>query len=290
MDRGFAPAKVNLALHVTGRAGDGYHQLDSLVVFAGVGDQLSATPSADLSLAVDGPFAEGVPRGDANLVLRAARALREARGVRRGAALRLTKSLPHAAGLGSASADAAATLRLLAHLWEVEPLPPTAPEVLALGSDVPACLLAPAPLRLRGRGERLDPLPPLPPCGLVLVNPRVALPTASVFAALAARDNPPLPGPPPPGPAEALAAWLLMQRNDLQAAAEALAPPVGEALALLRRTPGVLAATMSGSGATCVGLARDMGAARAAARAIQLASRNWWVAPAPLLAPEPVPA
>jgi 4-diphosphocytidyl-2-C-methyl-D-erythritol kinase len=284
VDKGFAPAKVNLALHVTGQGPDGYHQLDSLVVFAGAGDQLSAIPARDLTLTVSGPFAAGVPTDDTNLVLRAAWALREARGVQKGAAIRLLKHLPHGAGIGSGSSDAAAAIRLLAKLWEVEPLAPDAPEVLALGSDVPVCLRAPAPMRMRGRGERIEPLPRLPSLGLVLVNPGATLPTRDVFQALATKENPPLPELPEAKRPEDFADWLRTLRNDLQAPAETLAPPVTEALELLRRTPGVLAAVMSGSGATCVGVTKDAGVARNAARIIQLARQGWWVAPAPVLA------
>lgn len=284
VDRGFAPAKVNLALHVTGRRADGYHDLDSLVVFAGAGDQLTVLPAASLSLVVTGPFAAGVPAGEANLVLRAARALAQARGVGKGAAIRLAKLLPHAAGIGSASADAAAAIRLLAAFWGVEPFAPDDPEVLALGSDVPACLMAPRPLRMRGRGEAIEALPPLPACGLVLVNPGVPVPTAAVFAALGPPSGEPLPPLPEAPDPEGLAAWVARARNDLQTPAEALAPSVAEALALLRRQPGVLAAVMSGSGGTCVGITRDVGTARRAARALQIARQGWWVAPAPLLA------
>ncbi len=284
MDKGFAPAKVNLALHVTGLGRDGYHQLDSLVVFAGIGDQITAAPARDLILAVGGPFAQGVPTDGTNLVLRAAHALREARGVTKGAAIRLTKNLPHGAGVGSGSSDAAAALGLLAKLWEVQPLSPDSPEVLALGSDVPVCLRAPAAMRMRGRGEVIDPVPPLPPVGLILVNPGAVLPTRDVFGALTAKTNPPLPALPETRRPEEFAAWLRTVRNDLQAPAEKLAPPVTEALTLLRRTQGVLAAVMSGSGATCVGVTKDAGTARTAARSIQLARQGWWVAPAPLLA------
>ena len=288
MDKGFAPAKVNLALHVTGRGRDGYHQLDSLVVFAGVGDQLSATPSRDLTLSVSGLFSAGVPTGEENLVLRAARALRAARGIEKGAVIRLVKNLPHAAGVGGGSSDAAAALRLLAGLWGVEPLPPEAPEVLALGSDVPVCLRAPGPVRMRGRGEVMDALPTLPACGLVLVNPGVAVATKDAFDRIARRDNPPLPDLPQGRlTPESFVDWLRSTRNDLQAPAEALAPPVADALAQLRKTPGVLLAVMSGSGATCVGVTRDAATARNAARTLQLARQGWWVAPAPLLAAEP---
>ncbi len=291
MDKGFAPAKVNLALHVTGRGGDGYHRLDSVVVFAGTGDQLSAFPARDLSLTVSGPFAAGLPTGEDNLVLRAARALRAARNVDKGAAIRLAKNLPREAGLGGGSSDAAATLRLLAKFWGVDPLAPDAPEVMALGSDVPVCLRAPQPMRMRGRGEALEPLPPLAPGGLVLVNPGVALSTKNVFDRLERRENPPLPDLPAGRLThDAFAAWLRGCRNDLLTPAEALAPAVGEALAQLHRNPAVLFATMSGSGSTCVGLTRDMAAARTVARAIQIARPRWWVAPAPMLVGEPVPA
>lgn len=287
MDKGFAPAKVNLALHVTGQGEDGYHRLDSVVVFAGAGDQLWVLPARELSLAVSGPFAAGLATGDENLVLRAARTLRTARGVEKGAAIRLIKNLPQAAGLGGGSSDAAATLRLLAQFWGVEPLPPDAPEVLALGSDVPVCLHAPAPMRMRGRGEAVEPLPPLAPCGLVLVNPGVELTTRDVFDRLEQRENTPLPDPLAGRLApEAFATWLKGCRNDLLAPAEALAPAVTEALAQLRKSPAVLFATMSGSGATCVGLTKDMAAARTVARAIQLARPRWWVAPAPMLTAE----
>ena len=184
-----APAKVNLALHVTGRRPDGLHLLDSLVVFPRLGDLVEAEPAADLSLAIDGPFARDLSAGADNLVLRAALLLGR-RG--RGAALRLTKSLPVASGIGGGSADAAATLRLLARLWQA-PLP--APEaVLALGADLPVCL-AGRPCRMSGIGERLAPLA-LPPFWLVLANPGVPLATAAVFAGLASRSNPPLPAPP----------------------------------------------------------------------------------------------
>lgn len=280
---GFAPAKVNLTLHVTGRRADGYHTLDSLTVFAGLGDQITATPADRLSLEVDGPFAHGVPGDDSNLVLRAARALQQARGTSRGASLRLCKALPHAAGLGSGSADAAATLRLLASLWNVAPLAPENPAVLALGADVPVCLAGAAPRLMSGIGEVLRSPPALPEAALVLVNPRVAVPTAAVFKALTRRDNPAMTPLAPGHDLGSFVGWLNAGRNDLEQSAIALAPEIGRALTLLRRIPGVLFARMSGSGATCVALTRDMGTARQVARSVQLHQMNWWVAPAPLL-------
>jgi 4-diphosphocytidyl-2-C-methyl-D-erythritol kinase len=285
VDRGLAPAKINLTLHVTGLRSDGYHLLDSLVVFASVGDQITVAPADHLSLSVSGPFAQGVPVDDSNLVLRAARALQLARGVRTGAAVRLVKNLPHAAGIGGGSSDAAATLRLLASHWGVQALHPADPAVAALGADVPVCLAAPHPLRMRGVGDKLTALPTLPPAALVLVNPRAALPTRDVFAALLDKDQPAMDTMPGGLSFDGLCQWLSRQRNDLTAPAEKLAPPVAVALKRLRALPGVGFATMSGSGATCVGLCRDMGAARQAARAMQLAEQNWWVVPAELLTP-----
>lgn len=282
VDRGFAPAKVNLALHVTGQRADGYHLLDSLVVFAGLGDQIAATPSRGLTLGVGGAFAVGIPTDDGNLVMQAALLLASRRGVRIGAAIRLTKALPHAAGIGGGSSDAAATIRLLADLWKVAPLAPDDPDVLALGADVPVCLSAPAPQRMQGIGESLSPWPHLPPCALVLVNPRVEVPTRAVFGAMTRRDNPALD--PPPGPGfDAFAAWLAAQRNDMEPAARGLAPVIGAALSRLAAAPGVVLARMSGSGATCYGLCHDLATAKRVAKSIQIAEQGWWVAPAPVL-------
>lgn len=282
MDKGLAPAKVNLALHVTGQAKDGYHIIDSLVVFAGVGDNVAATPSRDLRLGIGGTFAAGVPAGDDNLVMQAALLLASRRGVRIGAQIRLTKHLPHAAGIGGASSDAAATIRRLAKLWRVPPLAPDDADVLALGSDVPACLSAPVPQRVGGIGEILSPWQDLPPCALVLVNPGVGLQTAAAFAALESRENPPLEAPPQPG-FMAFTRWLARQRNDLETPARALVPQVDAVLARLRAQPGVELARMSGSGATCFGLCRDLATAKQVAKAIQISEQGWWVAPAPVL-------
>lgn len=277
----FAPAKVNLALHVTGRRADGYHLLDSLVVFAGIGDRVRAAPAEGLSLRIEGPGAAGIPAGADNLVLRAARTM-QAGASPRGSALVLDKHLPPASGVGGGSADAAATLRALAQLWG-RPLPDPA-AVLALGADVPVCLAGQA-ARMAGIGERLERCPPLPPVWLVLANPRVETPTAAVFSALATRDNPPLPATLPAWPdAAALAGWLATQRNDLEAPARALFPVIDAVLDALAAQPGCLLARMSGSGATCFGLFAGAEAAEAAARALAAARPGWWVEPAPLLA------
>jgi 4-diphosphocytidyl-2-C-methyl-D-erythritol kinase len=276
-DAGFAPAKLNLALHVTGRRPDGYHLLDSLVAFAAVGDRVSAEAADRTALVVEGPEAAALAGEADNLVLRAARAFGPAPPVR----LRLWKALPAAAGLGGGSADAAATLRVLSTLWR-RPVPGPA-DVLALGADVPVCLVG-RPVRMRGIGEVLSPVPPLPPVWVVLANPRVAVPTATVFAALDRRDNPPLPDAiPAVADVTALAGWLAAQRNDLEAPARRLFPDVALTLAAVAATPGCLLARMSGSGATCFGLFASAKTARAAAAELTAARPGWWVAAAALL-------
>jgi 4-diphosphocytidyl-2-C-methyl-D-erythritol kinase len=267
-----APAKVNLALHVTGRRADGYHLLDSLVVFPRVGDRLRAAASRELTLAVEGPFAAGLDVED-NLVLRAARLL----GPGRGAALSLDKRLPVASGIGGGSADAAAALRLLAPLWGLALPPPAA--LLGLGADVPVCLAGVA-CRMRGIGEELEPVP-LPPFWLVLANPGVPVATGAAFAALAGRFGPPLPAPPRFADAAALAGWLAEQRNDLEEPAGALAPAIAETLAALAAQPGCLLARMSGSGATCFGLFAERRHADSAAVRLGSARPRWWVVAAP---------
>lgn len=269
-----APAKVNLALHVTGRRADGYHLLDSLVAFARVGDRLEAEPAPGLTLSLAGPFAAALGAGADNSVLAAASLLRPPG---RGAALRLVKVLPVASGLGGGSADAAAALRLLARLWR-RPLPGPA-AALSLGADVPVCLGG-RPARMRGIGEDLSPVA-LPPFWMVLVNPGVPVPTAAVFAALAAKANPPLPNPPAFPDAAALAAWLARARNDLEPPARALAPPIDEALAALTAQPGCALARMSGSGATCFGLFAAEAPALAAFAALRAARPGWWIVAAP---------
>lgn len=280
-----APAKVNLTLHVLGRRADGYHLLESLVVFAGVGDVVSAAPAAALSCHVAGPHAgalETVPDAD-NLVLRAARAL-DPEGAR-GARIELEKNLPVAAGIGGGSADCAAALRALSRLWGLD-LPPARLRALglALGADVPVCLGAPAPAVMSGIGEVLSPAPKLPPVWLVLVNPGVPVATGAVFKALNAGPARAGGGTFWPGgfaDARALARFLATCRNDLEGQARRMVPEVDGVLRVLKATQGCLLARMSGSGATCFGLYADEGAARAAAAAVE--RPDWWVAPAPVL-------
>jgi 4-diphosphocytidyl-2-C-methyl-D-erythritol kinase len=271
----FAPAKINLHLHVIGRRDDGYHLLDSLVVFAGVGDRLTVSPSDALSLQLTGPFAAGLRAEPDNLVLRAARALGGFGGVRPVGALVLEKNLPVASGIGGGSADAAAALRLLSRFWDIA----AGPEDLArigqgLGADVPVCI-ASRPAIMGGIGEVLAAAPPLPRAGLVLVNPGAAVSTPSVFRARTGGFSSPA-GFPGQGwtSVDALVGSLLPTRNDLELPARALAPSIGSALDALAAVPGCLLARMSGSGATCFGLFASAEAAEAAAAA--LARPGWW--------------
>lgn len=274
----FAPAKVNLALHVTGRRADGYHLLDSLVVFAGAGDWVTIAPAERLSLGVTGPRAVGVPDDARNLIWRAAQLF----GPGLGAAITLDKHLPSAGGIGGGSADAAAALRGLAEFWE-RPLP-DAGAVLSLGADVPVCQFG-RPARMAGIGEVITPLPPLPPMWLVLVNAGVAVPTGPIFKALATIDNPALPAMPEEGwrDAGALADWLAQTRNDLEPPAHALVPEIAPVIAALGAQAGCLLARMSGSGGTCFGLFATLDAARDAARSLAAAHPTWWVQDAAIL-------
>ncbi len=273
----FAPAKINLYLHITGRQGDGYHRLDSVAVFPAIGDRVTAHPAPALSLEITGPFAGDLGAGADNLVLAAARALSVSEaggsdGRARGAALRLEKNLPVASGIGGGSADAAATLRLLARVWASEraDLPAIAAR---LGADVPVCLGARA-ARMSGIGTDLAPAPYLPEAGIVLANPGIALPTREVFAARAGAFSAAPALPAGWGDAAAMAADLAALGNDLEAPAIALRPQVGTVLAALRTLPGALLARMSGSGATCFALFATAAAALAAARHLP---REWWV-------------
>ncbi|MGJ8622082.1 MAG: 4-(cytidine 5'-diphospho)-2-C-methyl-D-erythritol kinase [Yoonia sp.] len=278
-----APAKINLTLHVTGQRDDGYHLLDSLVVFADVADVVSVAPASEVSLTVGGPFAAGVPINRSNLIMRAADEMQCLRGVHTGAALTLEKNLPHAAGIGSGSSDAAATLKLLSDFWEVPLMAHDAPEVLALGADVPVCLAGPAPVRMQGIGEVLSKVPPLPACAMVLVRPMVDVPTGAVFQGLADKNGAPMAAVPQMADLDDLAQWLRDQRNDLQDPALACAPQIADVIDAMQAQPQVAFAGMSGSGATCFALVKDMADAEAVAEAMQGIDPAWWIAPAKML-------
>ncbi len=279
-------AKINLTLHVTGRRDDGYHELDSLIVFAGIGDGLEIAPGPQITLEIAGPFAPALrAAGSDNLVVAAARALAERYGVAAGARLRLDKQLPVAAGLGGGSADAAAALHGLVDFWSLD-APAAELHALAagLGADVPVCL-AGRPSFVSGIGGRMVPALALPPAWLVLANPGVSLSTAAVFAARQGGFSAPARWREPISELRALAARLAACRNDLEAPALALVPEIREVLATLRDTAGCMLARMSGSGATCFGLYAVEAAATAAARRIATTRPGWWVRAAPIRTP-----
>jgi 4-diphosphocytidyl-2-C-methyl-D-erythritol kinase len=271
-----APSKINLYLHVTGRRPDGYHLLDSLVVFAGAADRLTAEPADDLSLALTGPFAAGLAAEPDNLVLRAARALAGAAGIAPRARLTLEKNLPVASGIGGGSADAAAALRVLSRLWNVA-LPADTLHAIAtkLGADVPVCL-ASRPLRMRGIGELLSPAPELPECGLLLVNPGEAVATPAVFRARSAAFSPEATLPTAWPDAARMAADLATIGNDLEAPARILCPAITDVIASIAATPDCRLARMSGSGATCFGLYPTPAEARSAAEILARTHLAWW--------------
>lgn len=281
-----APAKVNLALHVTGRRADGYHELESLVVFVDVADEISVRPAKADKLTVSGPFAAAAGSSDSNLVMRAVRAFRAQWPDRLpgGLDIALTKNLPVAAGIGGGSADAAAMLRLLARIGEGDfPVRDLQRIALGLGADVPMCLLSRAS-EVRGVGEIIHALRDFPPTYLVLVNPLVPVVTADVFRRLERRENPPMPALPQPltRPAQ-LGLWLAETRNDLEPAAVALVPAIGDLLQKMSTLDGCAMARMSGSGGTVFGLFGSAAQAHQAAHEMRARYPDYWVAAAPAI-------
>lgn len=267
-----APAKLNLTLHVTGQRADGYHLLDSLVIFADIGDRVTAENAPGLTLHTTGPHGGTVPPGADNLVMRAARLIGG-----RDLAITLDKQLPAASGMGGGSSDAAATLRLLARLQGLA-MPDTA-ALMKLGADLPVCMAAPQPCRMQGLGEAVTPLRAVPGLALVIVNPGTPLSTPAVFKALRARHNPPMPRDLPDWPdVQAFCTWLAEARNDLELPACTLLPEIRDVIAALARQPGCLLARMTGSGATCFGVFET--AQKADAARATLARPGWFVATA----------
>lgn len=254
-----APAKLNLALHVRGRRADGRHDIETVFAFCLDGDRVEAVAAEGLSLVIDGPFADALVDGDDNLVLRAAHALADAGGVPANAALRLSKMLPVASGIGGGSADAAATLRLLTRLWSIDPAH-AARVAPSLGSDVPACLLS-MTSRGEGTGDALQLLDAgISGAAVLLVNPRVALSTRDVFAGWDGKDL------------GYLSDWR-KGRNDLETPARKLAPAIAEVSDWLNDRPGSTVVRMSGSGATCFALFVDEASRDTAAANV---STQWW--------------
>ncbi|CAN7640509.1 4-(cytidine 5'-diphospho)-2-C-methyl-D-erythritol kinase [Bosea sp. LjRoot9] len=282
-----ARAKVNLSLKVLGRRADGYHELESLVAFAGVGDELTLEAGPELGLSIGGPLGGGLEADERNLVLRAARMLADEAGPLRWGRFHLVKRLPVASGIGGGSADAAGALRLLARLNGIPRGEPALLRAAArVGADVPVCLDSRARV-MAGIGERLGEPLRLPPLFTVLVNPGVPVETAAVFRELGLQRGQDLsPAGAVPDLAQpsvdALVAMLGGRGNDLEAPARRVAPVLGEVLAGLAALPGCRLARMSGSGATCFALFDDCRASAAAAKALQKSRPGWWVKPSVL--------
>ncbi len=286
----FAPAKVNLTLHITGQREDGYHLLDSLVVFADIGDRIDIFEANTLSLTIEGPEADGVPADMSNSILKAAEFFNPQAA---GAAFLLTKNLPSAAGIGGGSADAAAAIRGLIRHWDAdaEALFPEGLDLAklsdaevtrlsakakTLGADVPVCLFS-HPARMRGIGADLTFIRDLPRLHAVLVNPRVAVSTPDVFKAVTSKANPPMPDLPDFPDAPTLIQWLTTQRNHMQPAAISLFPEISEVIEKLKAQESCQLARMSGSGATCFGLFPDASSAQNAVAKISAEHPGWWV-------------
>lgn len=261
-----ARAKINLCLHVTGQRADGYHLLDSIVVFADIGDQILVKPNDGFSLTINGPFAQGLSAGDDNLVLQAARLFSKNS---KGAAITLTKNLPVASGIGGGSADAAATLRAMARMTGA-PLPVDAG--LSLGADVPVCLQSTS-CQMQGIGEQITPFSGIPKLATVLVCPKAGVATSSIFSAIKGKENPPVSK---WAANQDIYAYLRQQRNDLETPAKALVKKIGPCLDEIK-DEGASLVRMSGSGATCFGLFETQLDAQQAARALSDKHPEWWV-------------
>ncbi len=271
----FAPAKINLALHVIGQRADGYHLIDSIVAFAQAGDRLIVSAASTDTFSIEGPFAGALAAESDNLVLRARDAMRATVSTTDPVSILLEKNLPVAAGIGGGSADAAACLRALRRLWSL-PLSDRELSAIAigLGADVPMCLRS-RPLVAMGIGDIIEPVSAMPAMPAVLVNPNLALSTPEVFRHLAHKNNTGIPRP----AADTADGWitaLQTLRNDLQAPAEALQPAISDCCSILSDS-GALLARMSGSGATCFGLYADGQKAAEAAESIRMAHPAWYV-------------
>ncbi len=275
-----APAKINLALHVTGQRNDGYHELETLVAFTGLCDRISVTESRGdsapnkIGLKTSGPFAAGLPAAENNLAVQAVKRLMERTGSwlhGQQVTIRLEKNLPPASGIGGGSSDAGAALIAYSKLAGISGREEIEACAASLGADVPMCIVA-RPLIAKGIGDQISPFPDFPEIALLLVNPLVEISTPDVFKALRRQDNPGF-----PQIGSKIVEVLPDLRNDLEAAAKDLVPAIGEAIEALKASGAPRLVRMSGSGATCFGLYDTLQAAQTAA--LQIASRrpNWWV-------------
>lgn len=279
--REFAPAKINLYLHVTGKREDGYHLLDSLIAFADIGDWIEVEESEELSLSIKGRFGNHLGGGEDNLVLRATRMLQDKASIKKGAKITLEKNLPIASGIGGGSADAAATLRALQKLWSSESLIPHHQLITlatSLGADIPVCLTNRTSY-FGGIGEIIDKIPEeLPETYILLMNPLIATPTPEIFRRRQGHFSPPARLLGWPKDVQDLARELEARHNDLEKPAQEMVPIIGEMIGAIGGTPDCLLARMSGSGATCFGLYASAPAAMSAKKILEERYPNWWLA------------
>ena len=271
-----APAKLNLFLHVTGRRADGYHLLNSLVAFTEVGDRVTVHSSDELTLQTVGPFSEGLETDpDRNLILRAARALRDDYGTEKGGAFRLAKNLPVSSGIGGGSVDAAAALRLLTKCWRAQLDDSDLARIgLAIGADLPVCISG-TPSIMAGIGDDLTPQPPFPPCGVALINGGEAVSTPAVFAARQGGFSSAVDWR-TPGGFDEFVAQLRSTSNDLEPTAISVSPVIRDVLSKLGESKGCALARLSGSGGTCFGLFEHPKDAEKAVTQIRDQQPDWW--------------
>jgi len=276
-----APAKINLYLNIMGKLNETYHELDSLVGFATYGDKVFVRDCEDFRLEISGPFSQMLPPEKNNLVIKAAKELARETNYARGAYIKLVKNLPISSGIGGGSADAAATLKALNRLWGIKLKKEDLMTVgLKLGSDVPVCVKG-KPARIGGRGEKIFSFEGFPKCGILLVNPRVPIPTIDVFKTFQGKysnyvEIPKI------NDIEALIEFLSTQKNDLQETSVKIAPVLQVILNILSDEPNCRLARVSGSGATCFGIFNDEHSAALSARAISSRFKEWWLKPTQL--------
>lgn len=273
----FAPAKINLYLHVTAKRNDGYHLIESLVTFVDCGDHISVAPSNKLELTIKGPFSNDLTSNNDNLVIKAAMLLADFAGIKAKANILITKELPIASGIGGGSADAAATLHALTQLWGIS-VSTKDLHILAkkLGADVPVCLKAVTSI-ITGVGENIMPITQLPKLWAILVNPMISVSTAEVFANYHNEFSNPQPYTDKPKNAKELANSLSKFRNDLTSAALLVAPTIENVLSAVEATHNQLLTRLSGSGATCFALFRTKSDAISAARSLHAKYPLWWI-------------
>lgn len=267
-----APAKLNLFLHITGKRADGYHLLESLVAFTNYGDVLDIEPSDNLILSITGEFADSLSADENNLVMRAAKLLRERENVNAGAHITLHKNLPIGSGFGGGSSDAAATLNALAQFWDISF---DASIAMELGSDVLVCI-ASRPAYMRGVGEQLMPVRLKAPLHVVLLHPRTPLLTADVYRHFSGDFTAPMNLPAIIENNAQLLALLHSTHNALDSAAIAAMPSIAAMLAALDNTEHCLLSRMSGSGAGCFAFYETAGHAAKAAEYLKRTHIEWW--------------